>query len=71
MKLDYDVLYGKSEGDILSLSAAIDTPITRQDMNFHLRGIVVLNQLAAIYGDEYVKKTNQELYEEAISVIGA
>ena len=69
--LDYDVLYGKSEGDILSLSAAIDSPITRQDMNFHLRGIVVLNQLAAIYGDEYVKKTNQELYEEAISVIGA
>ena len=69
--LDYDVLYGKSEGDILSLSAAIDSPITREDMNFHLRGIVVLNQLAAIYGDEYVKKTNQELYEEAISVIGA
>jgi len=69
--LDYDVLYGKSEGDILSLSAAIDSPITRQDMNFHLRGIVVLNQLASIYGDEYVKKTNQELYEEAISVIGA
>lgn len=69
--LDYDVLYGKTEGDILSLSAAIDSPITKDDMNFHLRGIVVLNQLASIYGDEYVKKTNQELYEEAISVIGA
>lgn len=67
--LDYDVLYGKSEGDILSLSAAIDSPITKDDMNFHLRGIVVLNQLAAIYGDEYVKKTNQELYEEAIGLI--
>ena len=67
--LEHDVLYGKTEADILNLSAAIDSPITKEDMEFHLRGIVTLNELAQKYGDDYVRKTNSELYDEVIQII--
>jgi hypothetical protein len=67
--IDYDVLFGKSEADILQLSASVNNPITSQDMVFNLRGRTALAKLAEKYGDEFVGMDEQMLYNEAIASI--